>query len=90
MVATYLLLVTIALLILVVISPSQIGFAGVYIIILTMPWSLFSTEMLISLGLMDTISMSAEIVIFIGEAILNGFILYLIGSKYDRARKNGS
>ncbi len=53
-------------------------FAGVFVVILTLPWSIISTLLFDYLGIMDSIPTLIKIIVSILEASLNAFILYKI------------
>lgn len=81
--SVYIVLVIIALLFLIIMHtyhPEKSEFAGVYIIILTFPWSF---AILKPLGAYVN-SITLLISLFIGCAIVNAVILYWFGNKIEK------
>lgn len=71
--------------------PGKSEFSGVYITVLTFPWSLLSTLLLVLLALLGVdFSLGAKIIIMIG-ALLNILIIYKVGRKLSSqaTEKNG-
>lgn len=77
---TYLLLVLAALMFLFLML-RKTAFAGVYILVLTFPWSFVIFWILDLLGVIDSVFLVIKVLIFIICAILNASILYYMGSK---------
>ena len=87
LVAVYAILVIIALTYLIIMLsyyPEKSEFAGIYIGMLTFPWSFAIVSALDTARMIDKIPLSINISIFIGCAILNAFILYWFGKKIEK------
>lgn len=64
--------------------PEKSEFSGVYITVLTFPWSLLASLILILLAIAGVdFSLGVKVIIIIG-AILNTIILYKIGQKIEQ------
>lgn len=86
-VAVYAILVIIALTYLLVMLsyyPEKSEFAGIYIGVLTFPWSFAIVSTLDTARMIDKIPLSINISIFVGCAILNAFILYKFGKIIEK------
>lgn len=59
-------------------------FAGAYVMFLTFPWSFAIMPSLSAARLITSIPLAIKIVIFVGCAILNVFILYRMGRKLEK------
>lgn len=63
-------------------NPSKSEFVGVYILILTLPWSLLGGILLDYLGLLSSVKFLDTII----YAIINSIILYFIGANIEKNR----
>ena len=71
-------------------TPGKSEFVGIYIVILTLPWSIFSTILLDFLRIQDAVSLSTKFWISIGEAIINVLVLYFVGKKIEDHRQKSN
>jgi len=62
-------------------------FAGIYITLLTAPWSFIETEVLDHFGVIDKISIATKNVSLVMYVILNALIIYCITSKIVGVRR---
>lgn len=63
----------------IVFDPSHSEFVGIYLLFVTIPWSLFYSKLM-------TTSPYINIIIHIAEALQNGIILYVIGALIDKGQ----
>jgi len=82
-VAIYILLVVVSI-IFFILMIKKTPFAGAYIMFLTFPWSFAIMPSLSAAGLIPSIPLVIKIVIFIGCAILNAFLLYKFGKIIEK------
>lgn len=91
--AAYLLIVTVAflfVLFMMMFNPSKSEFSGLYLIITTLPWSLFLTQLLDRVGMQDSIPILLKLMLLMLFGVLNAIFLYLFGSCLDRKVNNSS
>ena len=81
----YAVLVIVAFLFLILMI-KKTAFAGLYLGLLTLPWSIFLSRLLDSYGIQDSIPIIIKIILFIFCALPNALILYYIGTKIERKK----
>ncbi len=84
----YLLLVLIALVFTLIVMKES-ALAGIYLLVLTMPWSFMTTALLDKLHIQDSIPIAIKLGILIAEAFVNASILYCIGAMIEKTKMEG-
>lgn len=79
-VITYVLLVIVGLAILIYFYEKS-AFAGLYIGILTLPWSFIDTIVFDLLGIIDSLTLKIHIITTVMYSLINSFILYILISR---------
>ncbi len=64
--------------------PEKAEFAGVYTVILTLPWSIIIFTLIDKVYVISALSLLMKMLFFCFCGILNTFILYMIGHKLQR------
>ena len=82
----YAILVIVAFLFLILMI-KKTAFAGVYLVLLTLPWSIFLSRLLDFYGIQDSVPIIVKLVLFIFFALPNALILYCIGVKFEKLKK---
>ncbi len=88
--AAYMVLVLPALIFLIFMLISHTAeseFAGVYLVILTLPWSIFLTIILDTLHIQDSTPIAIKMLILIFFAFVNTFIIYFVGTRMEESNK---
>ncbi len=88
-VKSYLLLV-LAALVFTLIALKKTAFAGLYLLLLTLPWSILSTKLMDGLHIQDSVPIVIKIGISILESFLNAGILYVIGAIIEKTKMEGN
>lgn len=89
-VSIYLTLVIMALvyfIVMITLYTMEAEFSGLYIVILTLPWSIIVVLLLDNFRMIDSITLTTKVLLFLGCAIPNAFILYWIGSKINVTKR---
>lgn len=88
--AAYMVLVLPALIFLVfmlIFHTDKSEFAGVYLVILALPWSIFLTIALDFLHIQDSLPIAIKMLILIFFTFVNAFIIYFVGTKMEESNK---
>lgn len=64
-------------------DPMHSEFSGLFLVILTLPWSLLSVLLIDSIGIMDTFGLIAPLVALLFCVAINAGILYWVGRGID-------
>jgi hypothetical protein len=85
-VAKIYLLLVLAALVFAVIALKKTAFAGLYLMLLTIPWSFITTELLDSFHIQDSVPILVKLGILLLAAVLNAIILYCIGAMIEKTK----
>lgn len=61
--------------------------AGVYLVILTLPWSIFLTIALDFLHIQDSLPIAIKMLMLVFFAFVNAFIIYFVGARMEKSGK---